>query len=106
MTNPVERARELLIDSPFPIVAITRKHLSALITEVERLNHRSCAICNDSGHLEDAKAWDCGQENSECPYCPDKVNQLRARVAELESELNQLKSKINQTNNESEEDNV
>ena len=52
-----------------------------LISEVERLRRRvekfevrTCAICNDTGKLDDAQAWDCGEESSECPYCPQKMD--------------------------------
>lgn len=28
-----------------------------------------CPICEGTGKLDDAQAWDCGQEPSDCPYC-------------------------------------
>ncbi len=34
-----------------------------------------CLICKDTGKLDDAQAWDCGQENSDCPYCPEQVEE-------------------------------
>ncbi len=50
----------------------------ALAAELERAKARSCAVCNDTGHLDDAQAWDCGEPNSECPYCPGRVQRLLA----------------------------
>jgi len=32
-----------------------------------------CAICNDTGKLDDAQAWDCGQPPSDCPYCETRT---------------------------------
>jgi len=42
-----------------------------------------CAICNDTGKLDDAQAWDCGQPPSDCPYCPARVDALRSAAASL-----------------------
>jgi phage-related minor tail protein len=48
--------------------------------EIKELNSRCCAICNDTGELQDAQAWDSGQSNSGCPFCPDTVNELLAEL--------------------------
>ena len=54
--------------------------------EIERLKARSCAVCNDTGKLDDAQGWDVGEPNSDCPYCPSAVQSLRAKVTALEGE--------------------
>lgn len=43
----------------------------------------ACAVCRDTGELQDSQAWDCGQSNSECPYCPHKVDEYRKEIAAL-----------------------
>lgn len=40
-----------------------------------------CNICNDTGKLDDAQAWDCGQESSDCPYCPEKVDEVKKKLS-------------------------
>jgi hypothetical protein len=64
----------------------------ALITRLEALEQVSCAICHDTGHLEDAQAWDAGQDNSECPYCPEKIDEMRALLEAAERVVDDVKS--------------
>lgn len=72
------------------IAAFHQERADRLAGEVERLKSRCCAICNDTGELQDAQAWDCGQANSECPYCPDKVKALTASQAKLVGALESI----------------
>jgi len=50
----------------------------------------ACAVCRDTGELQDSQAWDCGQSNSECPYCPHKVDEYRKEIAALREALGLL----------------
>lgn len=65
--------------------------LPALLAELEKLRGVSCAICHDTGYLDASQGWDVGQEASECPYCPARVDALRARLEVLEKEKARLR---------------
>jgi len=54
--------------------------MSDMVTPVVR---PKCGICNDTGKLDDAQAWDCGQKPSNCPYCPERVDALRVAAGGL-----------------------
>jgi len=45
-----------------------------------------CPMCNDTGKLDDAQAWDCGQEPSDCPLC-----KLKEENALLKAELDKYR---------------
>lgn len=42
-----------------------------------------CDVCGGSGELQDAQAWDCGQDNSPCPYCGPTDAAVREAVGLL-----------------------
>lgn len=45
-----------------------------------------CAVCNNTGKLDDAQGWDVGEPNSDCPYCLSAVQSLRAFASKVEAE--------------------
>jgi hypothetical protein len=68
--------------------------LASAEAEVKMLRRRCCAICNDTGHLDDSQAWDCGQPPSDCPYCPKAVDALRVEAAALRAENERLRREV------------
>ena len=60
------------------------RHIEVLCAYALELEDRQCSVCNDTGKLDDAQAWDCGQEASDCPYCPSTVDKLLTRLRAAE----------------------
>ena len=54
----------------------------------------ACAVCGDTGELQDSQAWDCGQPNSECPYCPHKVDEYRKEIAALRERVREAAEEL------------
>jgi hypothetical protein len=52
---------------------------------LEQRAREACPICDGTGELDDAQAWDCGQENSPCPYCA-KILQALKDVREADAQ--------------------
>lgn len=50
---------------------------------VKRDHNAVSPHCTATGKLDDAQAWDAGQERSDCPYCPDRVDELIAQMDNL-----------------------